>query len=386
MQIAFQYKLFLCMLFVASIISCKKTEPEQASKWQPEDFNIEKLNRNFVQAGEELTVYGNKLTQAGSKTEVFLNGRPAEILKATADSVRVLVPLNAQTGKLMLTISKGSDFKTKYGPEVEVKPTPVIRGFFPFFAARGESIELYTEHFSYNNADNSILLNSNPVQILSRRQDTLVVQIPVDATEGVFSWSTFNGPSFTLQQGFRIREDQYAVNTVGDWLKADPAFSYMDTLVRGFKQLADPYYFRIYDVAMKYIAGTDSSYTIFLSSDLYYYDTKLSKTDFINKVKNRPYEYNNLMAAAIVAGHQLDLSTVQDGSTFNTIYTMKMQWEGQGTDDANFVRIIIDNGVRYAQIEGMYGETRPRVKILKQHTIGKATLIELESELGYVTF
>jgi hypothetical protein len=92
------------------------------------------------------------------------------------------------------------------------------------------------------------------------------------------------------------------------------------------------------------------------------------------------------MAAAIVAGYQLDLATVQDGAIFNTIYTMKMQWEGQGTDDANFVRIINDNGVQYAQIEGMYGETRPRVRILKEHKIGKATLIELESELGYVAF
>jgi hypothetical protein len=386
MQIPLQYRLFLALLFVAGMISCSRTALEPAPRWQPEDFNIEKLNRNFVQAGEELTVYGNKLTQTGSKTEVFLNGRPAAILNATADSVRVLVPLNAQTGKLMLTISKGKDFKTMYGPNVEVKPTPVIRGFFPYFATRGEMVELYTEHFSYNNTDNSILLDGKQVKIVSRRQDTLVVQVPADASDGMFSWSTFNGPLFSLNERFRIRKHQYAVNTVADWLKADPAFSYMDTLVRGFKQIADPYYFRIYDSAMNYIASPDSTFTIFLSSDLYYYNTKLSKTDFISRIKSRPYEYNNLMAAAIVAGYQLDLATVQDGAIFNTIYTMKMQWEGQGTDDANFVRIINDNGVQYAQIEGMYGETRPRVRILKEHKMGKATLIELESELGYVAF
>ena len=65
---------------------------------------------------------------------------------------------------------------------------------------------------------------------------------------------------------------------------------------------------------------------------------------------------------------------------------MKMQWDGQGTDDANVIRIIIEDGVKYAQIEGLWGEVRSRVKILKEHKVGNATLIELERELGWVSF
>lgn len=380
-------KLFSVLLLCTGIFSCKKTELQPEQKWQPEDFRIDKLSRSFVQAGESLTLYGNKLSQADSRTEVYLNGRPAEIIKATADSVQVLVPTNAQTGKLMLTISRGKDFKTMYGPEVEVKPTPVIKGFFPIYAVRGETIEMYTEHFSNNNADNEIMLGSKLVEIVSRRQDTLVVKIPADAADGVFSWNTFDGPLFTLNKGFRIRESNYAVNTVQGWLQADPAFSFVDTLVRGYKQIVpDPYYHRMYDSAMKYIGNADRSYTIFFPSDNYFYNAQVSKEAFINKIKARPFDYNTFMVAAIVAGHQLDLSTVNNGDTFNTIYTMKMQWWPDGTDDANFIRIIIEDGVKYAQIEGMWGENKPRVKILKEHKVGNATLIELERELGWVTF
>lgn len=387
MQPVIKYRLLLHLLFCAGIISCTKKEVTSEPRWQPEDFNIEKLNRSFVQAGEELTVYGNNLTQPEGKTEVFLNGRPAEILKAAADSVRVLVPLNAQTGKLMLTISKGEDFRTVYGPEVEVKPTPVIKGFFPFYATRGETIELYTEHFSYDNANNNIVLNGKPVEIVSRRQDTLVVRIPANATDGIFNWSTFNGPLFSLNTGFRIRESSYPVNTVQEWLKADPAFSYMDTLVRGYKQLVpDGYHHRVYDSAASYLANTDKTYTVFYPSDTYYYNTGMSKQAFLSRIKSRPYEYNIFLVAAIVRDYQVDLSTVKNDDTFTTIYTMKMQWDGQGTDDANVIRIIIEDGVKYAQIEGLWGEVRSRVKILKEHKVGNATLIELEGELGWVSF
>lgn len=55
-------------------------------------------------------------------------------------------------------------------------------------------------------------------------------------------------------------------------------------------------------------------------------------------------------------------------------------------DDYNFVKIIIENGVKYAQVWGPYDQTTPMVKIIREHQVGNATLIETDGELGVIFY
>lgn len=193
-----------------------------------------------------------------------------------------------------------------------------------------------------------------------------------------------------MEAPYRVRQTSYAVNTVAEWLSKDPAFSFMDTLIKGYPVLAGGNYEdvhkRIFEAAMAYLTHPDSTFTIFLSHDAWYHHHGVTKEGYVNAVKARPYDYNTMLLAAITPGFTLQVANLQPGDSYGTPYTMRMHWYPLGTEDRNYVTIVEQDGEKYAQIMGMYNETRTAVKILKEHRVGKATIIETDGELGYVTF
>lgn len=379
------------LLVLISIVACKK-ENAANDGLVINAVKVEKVSAAFVQAGDELTLYGSNLVQKDLVTEVFITGRPSELLRSSADSITIRVPSKAQTGKVMVTLSKGTKFSSAYGPDIEVKPTPLIKSFAPFFAYGGDTIELYTENFSDVDSNNEFFIGTKKIQLISRKgKDTMRVKLPADAVSGLFSWHTYNGPTFKAQTPFPVRQATYAAGTVAQWIYLDPGFSYMDTLVRGYPELAGGNYLSthktIYDTVLQYINAPDRKYTIFLPGNVAY-DKTTSMSAFLENVKNKPYNYNSMLANTIVPGVNMRLSAMQDGDMHKTAYTMKLAfWEYEvPVDDYNFIKIIIEDGVKYAQVWGPYGQTQPRVKILREHQVGNATIIETDGEPGIVLY
>lgn len=380
----------ICILLLTAFIACKKDKtPTPGVVIAP--VKVEKLSASFVQAGDELTLYGSHLIQENLVTEVFIAGRPSEMLRSSADSITVRVPPKVKTGEVMVTISNGAQFSSVSGPSIEIKPTPLIKSFSPLVAYGGETIELCTENFSDVEANNVIYLGAKKLEIVARKgKDTILVKLPADAITGQFSWHTYNGPVYTIDTVFPIRQISYAVNTVGEWLFNDPGFTYMDTLVRGFPELAPNYdiHKTIFDTALQYINSPDRKYTIFLPADTKYHQDNISKAAFIEKIKNTPFRYNSMLAGAIVPGQNMHINTMQNGDMQKTAYTMKLAYYDYPieVDDYNFVKIIIENGVKYAQVWGPYDQTNPMVKIIREHQVGNATLIETDGELGVIFY
>ncbi|MBS0030557.1 IPT/TIG domain-containing protein [Chitinophaga sp. 22321] len=382
---------FVLLLFLTTTIACKKDRVTREAV-PINAIKVEKVSAGFVQAGEELTVYGSNLVQGDLVTEVFIAGRPSEMLHTSADSITIRVPLKVQTGKVMVTVSRGATFSSAYGPDIVVRPTPLIKSFAPLVAYGGDTIELYTENFSEEETNNSIFIGTKKIQIISRKgKDTILVKLPADAVSGVFSWHTYNGPVFKLETAFLVRQASYGVSTVARWLQQDPGFSYMDTLVRGYPQLAGGNYQSthktVYDTVLQYINSPDRKYTIFLPGNAAY-EKNTSKAAFLEKIKTRPYNYNSMLANTIVPGHNMRLAGMQDGDKQPAAYTMKLAyWEYNiPADDYNFIKIIVEEGVKYAQVWGPYDQTQPRVKILREHQVGNATIIETDGEPGVVFY
>lgn len=376
------------MLFAAMVLwSCKKDDNNASLIATPV---IDRVNRAAAQAGEVLTVYGKQLVQGELLTEVFINGRPSELLRKTPDSITILVPEKTKPGRLTVTISNGQDSRTAEGPALDIKPTPLIKGFWPQYASTGETIYLITENFSTQESDNAIFIGTQQLTITGRKgTDTLLVKLPDNAVSGVLNWQTYGGPMYSMETAYRVRQTSYPVNTVADWIREDPAFSYMDTLVRGYPSMAGgnfDVYSMIYNAALLYMAHPDSTYTIFLAGDLAYEAAGISKQQFLANIRSKPYEYNITLLAAIVPGRSLGISDLHPGEIYKTPYTMKMHWYPLGTEDANYFTIQETNGEKYAQIYGMYNESRLPVKILREHTVGNATIIELAGIPSYVTF
>jgi hypothetical protein len=379
------------LLAFITIMACKKDNATNEAV-VINGAKIEKVSAAFVQAGDQLTLYGSNLVQKDLLTEVFIAGRPSALLHATADSITIRVPLKVQTGKIMVTLSKGTKFSSTYGPDIVVRPTPLIKSYAPLVAYGGDTIELYTENFSDITTDNAIFIGTKKVQVISvKGKDTMLVKLPGDAVSGVFSWSTYNGPVFKTESSFPVRQTNYTATTVGQWIHQDPGFSYMDTLVRGYPELAGGNYLSthktVYDTALQYINAPDRKYTIFLPGNAAY-EKNTSKAAFLEKVKGKPYNYNSMLANTIVPGQNMRLSTMQDGDKQRTAYTMKLAfWDYEvPVDDYNFIKIIIEDGVKYAQVWGPYDQTQPRVKILREHQVGNATIIETDGEPGVVNY
>jgi hypothetical protein len=385
--------IFPCIfgLVLTSVIACKKDNVANEAV-VINAVKIEKLSTVAVQAGEELTVYGSNLVQKDLLTEVFIAGRPAEMLRSAADSITIRVPLKVQTGKVMITLSRGTTFSSAYGPDIVVRPTALIKSYAPLVAYGGDTIELYTENFSEVETNNAIFIGTKKVEIVSRKgKDTMLVKLPADALTGVLSWNTYHGPTFKTEAPFPVRQTNYTAATVAQWLYQDPGFSYMDTLVRGYPVLAGGNYQSthktIYDTVLQYINSRDRKYTIFLPGNAAY-EKNTSKAAFLEKIKNKPYNYNSMLANTIVPGQNMRLSAMQDGDKQPTAYTMKLAfWEYDvPVNDYNFIKIIIEEGVKYAQVWGPYDQTQPRVRILREHQVGNATIIETDGEPGIVLY
>lgn len=391
MKTIFLFRYTPCILLLSLLFACKKDSPS-ADGPVIQTPVINKVSRTFVQTGDRLTIYGRQLIQDGLLTEIFIGDRPGTILDRSADSIAIVIPAKVLNGRIRVTISRNQQFKSADGPEIAVKPTPLIKNYWPSYAYAGDTIALYTENFSGQDSDNFFYIGNEALQIVSKKSsDTFFVKLPANANTGLLSWHTYDGPSDTFPTPFPIRHASYAVNTVKDWLHLDPAFSYMDTLVRGYPVLAGGNYQsthkRIYDSVLLYIAQTNRPYTIFLPASDSYLQNNISQENFVNKIIATPYNYNSLLITAIVPGRQLQLQTLQAGDLFPTAYTMKMVY-GEDFSDAsgNSVSIIEQHGEKYAQLTGIYGETNPPVKILRSHQIGNATIFETDGELGIIYF
>lgn len=352
---------------------------------------VEKLSRDYIQAGEKLTVYGKNLSQGNWQTEVTISGREAEILVKTGDSIQVLVPPKVSTGKILVTVSFGDQFKVAFGPSIEVKPTPLIRSFWPLYAYGGAEIILNVENFSRDNTDNSITLNGQPLAITGGNgHDTILVRLPADAQTGVLHWNTFSGPVLQMDSSFPVRQAGYPVATVGEWLHADPAFSFTDTLLRGYPQLAGTnydLYAGIYNTALSYINDPSRTYTIFLPADEAYYNRGISLNKFIDNIKDKPYVYHSPLVAAIIPDVQLSLNAVHGGDEYNTLYTEQLVYYPLGSPDHILKMQVSEvNGDKYVNLLGIWGETNPPVKILREHRIGNATIMETDGETGIIYF
>jgi IPT/TIG domain len=352
---------------------------------------VEKLSRAYVQSGEQITVYGKNLSQGSLLTEVTISGHPAEILVKASDSLVILVPPKVSTGKIMVTVSQEDQFKSGYGPAIEIKPTPLIKSFSPYYAYGGETVTLVVENFSINNADNSIVLNNESLPITGGNgHDTLLVKLPAAAHTGAFYWSTFRGPVQHMDTLFPVRQTSYPVTTVGQWVRQDPAFSFVDTLLRGYPDLAGSnydLYQGIYNTILAYTNAPDRTYTIFLPSDEAYFRNDVSLATYLNKIKDKPYAYHGPLAAAIIPARQLSINTMQMGDLYNTLYTEQLVYYPLGNPD-NILKMQVseDNGSKYISFLGIWGETTPPVKVLREHKIGNATIIEIDGETGIVYF
>jgi uncharacterized repeat protein (TIGR01451 family) len=133
--------------------------------------------------GSEITVTGAKFMTESGKNQVYLNGAPAQILEASATTLKIRVPTNAFTGKIKVVTPDGAattfeDF-TVYQP-------PVITGLSSTEGVVGAEVTIIGEQLRPDLLE-SITLGTVTCQILRYANNGVIISIPEGATSGVFT-------------------------------------------------------------------------------------------------------------------------------------------------------------------------------------------------------
>lgn len=374
-------KKIFCLLVLVPFISCNR------DKDLPPDLFAEpvisKVKNNFVQGGDTLTVYGDHLLQTGAQTELALSGRAAKLITITNDSLLAIVPMNTYSGNLMVTISRGNRYISVYGPEISVAASPEVLGFSPWTGYEGDTISFVVKNFANNLEDNFIWMDEKPAKLVAYNgKDTMKAIIPEGAGTHTFAWRTFNGPKYKSEKEFPVRKLQYNASNVMDWLRQDPAYSYLYAILTSNAVTS---YWRSYDTLMHFF-NTESEMAYFLpTNDGWMAEGFTSAAQLINtNVNSTPYAYINSSLAAMLPGDHPPAALMP--GTYETVLTENIVFpmDAWRTHRKNPVRIEKLGNDWFIQAYTIWnsGIGIPQ-KIERVHKVGNKYLYELKKILPY---
>jgi hypothetical protein len=376
-------KKIFCIPLLLSFFSCSRDKEDALASDLFQEPSISKVNNNFVQGGDTITVYGNHLLQTGAQTELALSGRAAKLLTITNDSLRAIVPMNTYSGKLMVTISRGNRYISAYGPGISVAASPEVLRFSPWIGYEGDTISFIVKNFAGNLQDNFIWMDGKPAKVVAYNgKDTLKAIIPEGANTGKYAWRTFNGPQYESEKEFPVRKLQYNATNVMDWLQQDPAYSYLYAILTSN---AVKTYWQGYDTLMHFF-NTDMEMSYFLpTNDDWMAEGFTSATQLINtRVNSTPYVFVNSLLASMVPGDhppaQLMPGKYETALTENIVYPNDA-WR---THRKNPVQLEKAANEWFIQAYTIWnsGLGTPQ-KIERVHKVGNKYLYELKKILPY---
>ena len=158
-----------------------------------EPISIESFAPDSVKAGDTLTIKGDYLAQI--KQVIFANNVPvdsAAFKSLSRYEIKVLVPIEAQTGKV--AVSNGAESPIVVYTESDLKVTlPEFTGMTPNPAKPGTAITISGKNF---NLVKSIIFNEN-LTVTNFTTDaaktTITVDVPANAKDGAVKLVAFSG-------------------------------------------------------------------------------------------------------------------------------------------------------------------------------------------------
>jgi ELWxxDGT repeat protein len=137
------------------------------------------------QVGTSVTIIGENFSAIPAENVVKFNGTTAVVTASSDITITTSVPAGAASGPISVSIgdqtAMSSESFTVTDPAV---PGPVIAGFDPTSGQVGTSVTITGENFHANAANNIVKFNGSTATVLANTANSLVVEVPVDATTG----------------------------------------------------------------------------------------------------------------------------------------------------------------------------------------------------------
>ncbi|MBF8964997.1 IPT/TIG domain-containing protein [Pontibacter sp. FD36] len=139
--------------------------------------------------GSEVTITGQRFAMKPGDNKVYLNGRAATVVSATATELKVVVPTGATTGALKVITPDGGVTSTA---KFQVYQPPVLASFSPAEGMVGQRVTLSGEHLQEALIE-SITLGELRCEIIEQAGNAVTVRVPENAATGAFTISTKGG-------------------------------------------------------------------------------------------------------------------------------------------------------------------------------------------------
>jgi len=139
----------ILLLLMAALQACKKDKlkkPPPLPPYVPVVAAITSLSVNSGPYNTLVTINGSLFGNDVTGVSVFFNGKAAKLLSATDNRITAIVPLNAGTGKVTVSVADGS---TATGPVFTYIPTLLVSTYAGFngqgiFDSKGEKLGFYS--------------------------------------------------------------------------------------------------------------------------------------------------------------------------------------------------------------------------------------------------
>lgn len=169
---------YLFFLLLPALTSCDKSD----GLLRPE---ITTFNPTSGSVGTTVTITGNNFSATPSDNTVTFNGAQAHIISASASSLKVMVPAQATTGRISVSV-KGQT--TTSVSDFVLLPTLI--DFIPQSGTKGSVVLVQGGGFSGAPSENLVSINGVPAVVTLATSTQLVVVVPSNATSGKISVST----------------------------------------------------------------------------------------------------------------------------------------------------------------------------------------------------
>ncbi|GAA3617596.1 IPT/TIG domain-containing protein [Flavivirga amylovorans] len=135
---------------------------------------------DFVDVGTEVTLHGANFSLLEKNNQVRFNGILGDVQEATDTTLVVIVPDDATTGVVSVSIAK----VLVEGPVFSVVPAPKITDLSVTGAAIGETITITGENFRETPSENIVMFNGIIAEVIAASKTELTVIVPDGATTG----------------------------------------------------------------------------------------------------------------------------------------------------------------------------------------------------------
>lgn len=188
-----KYKILTTLAFVIiilNLISCKKDEtviPPTITSFDPTEGI----------AGTIVTIQGANFNNEISKNIVTIGGVSSTVTDATVTQLKVIVPANPKSGKIILTINGATGTS---GDNFTVLSQPAITSFDPVSGKAGDIVTIKGTGFSTDPAKNIVKFKDGVAQVTTASSTSLTAVVPPNALKGQIYVETLGGSTLSVTE------------------------------------------------------------------------------------------------------------------------------------------------------------------------------------------